>query len=92
MSLIHVQPNSLNKGAPKIVNLCDLKEVRLQSGVMNTKLLKLNLMTTQEARNRAIVLALLTCDYQKSSNSFVRFFTNKDFVGLRKSNLTYKLI
>ena len=59
--------------------------------MLNTKLIKLKLPSVKEAKNRAIVLALLTCNYRKSSNSFVRFFTQKDFEQLR-SRQTYQSI
>lgn len=60
--------------------------------MVNTKLVKLSLPSIEEAKNRAIVLALLTCNYRISSSSFVRFFTKTDFIGKRKAPYTYHLI
>ena len=89
LSLIHLYQNSLGEKAPKIVHLADLKKVTLESDMLNTKLVKLKLPTVKEAKNRAIVLALLTCNYRKSSNCFVRFFTQKDFE-YERSRQTYQ--
>lgn len=60
--------------------------------MFSTKLVKITLPTVEEARNRATVLALLTANYRKSSNSFVRLFTRQDFVGLYRSAQTYQLL
>ena len=93
LSLIHMQPNPLTKGAPKVVNLSELHDlVCLEQDMVNTKLVKLSLPSIEEAKNRAIVLALLTCNYRISSHSFVRFFTKSDFIGMRKAARTYSLI
>ena len=75
LSLIHVQPHAVNKGAPKVVNLCDLEQIKLEDDMIHTKMIKICLPTVSEARNRATVLALLTANYRNSSNSFVRMFT-----------------
>ena len=58
----------------------------------NTKLIKICLPTVEEARNRATVLALLTADYRKSSNSFMRMFMKEDFIGSKNSRVTYQYI
>ena len=38
------------------------------------------------------MLALLTANYRKSSNSFVRMLTKSDFIGKNRSEMTFNLI
>ena len=42
------------------------------------KFVKVELPSVEEAKNRAVCLALLTANAYKGSNSFVRFYTGKD--------------
>ena len=61
MSLIHCTSFAASSDkAPHVVSLSELPAVRLESDMVNTKLVKLSMPSIQEARNRAIVLALLT--------------------------------
>ena len=90
LSLIHIQPHPVNKGAPKVVNLCDLEQIKLEDDMVKTKMIKICLPTVEEARNRATVLALLTANYRNSSDSFVRMFTRQDFIGNKRSAESYE--
>ena len=60
----------------KVVHLADMTQVKeLENDMFYTKLIKMTFQSVSEAKNRAIVLALLTCDYRRSSDNFVRFYT-----------------
>ena len=75
MSLIHVQPYQGINGAPMVLNYAEISQVPVIEELGNLKFVKLELPTIAEAKNRAVCLALLTCNMWVGSNSFVRFFT-----------------
>ena len=43
------------------------------------KLVRINFDSVKEAKNRAIMIALLTINMRKSSTNFVRMFTKSNF-------------
>ena len=92
MALIHMQPHPVNDGAPTVINISSLRDARLENDMMNTKLVKICLPSVEEARNRAVVMALLTCNMRMSSNSFVRLYTKRDFTVQRRVGRTYRQI
>lgn len=61
--------------------LNELDGIHVEAEFAKTKLVKIELPSIQEAKNRAIVLALLTADVRRSSDKFFRFFTHSDLVG-----------
>ena len=79
MSLIHVQPYQINNGAPIVQNYTEICSRPVVKQLGNLKFVKLELPTVEEAKNRAVCLALLTCNTYLGSGSFVRFFTGADF-------------
>ena len=79
MSLIHIQPYQINSGAPIVQNYAEISHHPIVQGLGNLKFVKLELPTLQEAKNRAVCLALLTSSIWLGSNSFVRFYTGSDF-------------
>ena len=79
MSLIHMQPNAVNEGAPTVVKVRDIKLAIVERAMSNTKAVKICYSTIEEAKNRAITLALLTCNVRKSASSFVRLYMASDF-------------
>ena len=77
MSLIHVQPFPINGGAPIVQNYHELcTNPSKELGYL--KFVKVEFPTVEEAKNRAICLALLTANSYMGSDSFVRFFTGID--------------
>ena len=68
-----------NKGAPKVIYLNEIPGLVVPTDMQSTKFVKISLPTVQEAKNRAIVMALLTVNLRKASHSFVRMFTRSDF-------------
>jgi len=80
-----------NGSAPQIVCLNALEGIRMDPEFQQAKLIKVTLPSIREAKNRAIVLALLTLDVRRSSEKFIRLFTKNNFVG-EVSRRTYRLM
>ena len=72
-----------------MVSLSELKDVNFDGDMRNLKMIKLRMASVQEAKNRATVLALLTCNMRKSNNSFVRFFQPQDFIYRNEAKASY---
>ena len=79
MSLIHVQPYQINSGAPIVQNYAEISQIPVVEQLGNLKFVKVELPTIEEAKNRAVCLALLTSSIYLGSTSFVRFYTGADF-------------
>ena len=75
-----MQPHAAAElAAPSVVSVREFRMALVEHAMQNTKFIKVALSTIEEARCRAIVLALLTCNVRKGSSSFVRFHTERDF-------------
>ena len=103
LSLIHMQSNQVllnnnNHGAPpKVISLNEIRNFQEDLGFKgDPKFIKISLPSVQEAKNRAIVIALLTCNERKSADSFVRVFTKaelcSDNTTMRSFLLTHKVL
>ena len=79
MSLVHVQPYQINNGAPIVQNYAEISNLPVDSKLGNLKFIKMEFPTISEAKNRAVCLALLTCNMWAGEHSFVRLFTGKNF-------------
>ena len=76
LSLIHSTSFARsNETTTRVLYLHEVEGALVQDSIRDIKLVKVTLSTVQEARNRAIVLALITADVRHSSDKFVRFFT-----------------
>lgn len=87
MSLIHMVSNAKSKNDQNtVVNLSDIdSNVMLEKDMAEAKFITLTFPTVKEARNRAIVLALLTCDIRKPRQTFLPLFTKANFCSLKDS-------
>ena len=78
MSLIHLLPpiawHGKESTSPTVLNLNEIADKTPYTGHTDLKFIKVVYPTVKEARNRAIVLALLSCDIRKPKKSFVQFF------------------
>ena len=62
-----------------MVNLCEITDANIEKDMSDAKFIKIVFPTLKEARNRAIVLALLTCNPHKPHKTFVQLFTKACF-------------
>ena len=65
----------MDNGAPIVQNYAEISQIPVVQQLGMLKFVKLELPTVAEAKNRAVCLALLTCNMWLGSNSFVRFYT-----------------
>ena len=101
MSLIHLLPNA-NGGTEPATTAESLSEIITSSGdpggakieedMKDAKFIKIVFPTVKEARNRAIVLALLTCKLHKARKTFVHLFTHANFSKENNSLAAYHKI
>ena len=72
-SLIHLHPfNAISKKAPFMHSL---NQITNGASISDVSFVKIIHTTALEARNRAVLIALRTCNYLRSFNSFVRMHT-----------------
>lgn len=88
LALIHLGTSQLKESAPRVIQLTELEGIRVDSDMRSIKLVQLEVLSVQEARNRATALALLTANTRSASDDFIKLFTWHDFTG-PQSNATY---
>ena len=71
--------NSKELKSPSVVYLSEITSTKLESGMSDLKFIKVVYPTVKEAKNRAIVLALLSCDIRKPRDTFVKLFQQSCF-------------
>lgn len=71
--------NSKESKCPSVVYLSEITSTKLESGISDLKFIRVVYPTVKEARNRAIVLALLSCDIRKPRDTFVKLFQQSCF-------------